>query len=305
MNDTTNWKVPKWPFLVGDGLLMVFGYFFVLHSPLPAHWGIITAGCVVIGAILGVIPFILDYLAMGKLIEVNALGAVAEKIENLEKLAAQISAATNQWAVVEESIRGQADKTTLAAKAIADRMTTEVIEFSDFMKQMNDSEKTALKLEVEKLRRGELEWLQVLVNILDHVFALHTAAVRSGDAKFAAPITNFQNACRDTARRLGLTPFVAEPNEPFNAERHQIAGGQEKPPAGAVVAETIGCGYTFQGKPLRPALVRLRDASTPPKPQAEKPAPAATPAPAKKTAEKPAASAPAKAEGEFSLEPPD
>jgi len=52
---------------------------------------------------------------------------------------------------------------------------------------MNDSEKTTLRLEVEKLRRGELEWLQALVHILDHVFALHTAAMHSGDVKFAAP----------------------------------------------------------------------------------------------------------------------
>jgi molecular chaperone GrpE (heat shock protein) len=305
MNDTTNWKVPKWPFWLGDGLLLAFGYLLVNHSPLPGHWAIIATGCVVLGAALGVIPYILDYRAMGKALEVNALGAVAERIENLEKLATQISSATNQWTAVEESIRGQADKTTLAAKAIADRMTSEVIQFSDFMKQMNDSEKSTLKLEVEKMRRGETEWLQVLVNILDHVFVLHAGAVRSGDAKVAAPITNFQNACRDTARRLGLTPFVAEPNEPFNAERHQVAGSKETPPAGAVVADTIAPGYTFQGQPLRPALVRLRDANAPAKPQTEKPAPAPMPAPAKKPAEKPAAPASGKAEDEFSLESPE
>jgi molecular chaperone GrpE (heat shock protein) len=144
------------------------------------------------------------------------------------------------------------------------------------MKKMNDSEKATLRLEVEKLRRGELDWLQVLVNILDHVFALHAGAVRSGDAKFAAPITNFQNACRDTARRLGLTPFAAEPGEPFDAERHQVPGSKEAPPAGAVVAETIGSGYTFQGRLLRPALVRLRDGNAPVETQHEKPAPTAS-----------------------------
>ena len=190
-----------------------------------------------------------------------------------------------------KSVQGQAEKTTVAAKAIADRMTNEVIEFSDFMKKMNDSEKATLKLEVEKLRRGEVEWLQVLVHILDHVFALHTAAVRSGDAKFTEPITNFQNACRDTARRVGLAPFVAEPAEPFNAERHQVAGWQgQPPPAGAVVAETIGAGYTFQGKLLRPALVRLRDANAPAQSSAENPRRRQ-----RTTAEKPAAPAAAAA----------
>jgi molecular chaperone GrpE (heat shock protein) len=291
MNDMTEWKVPKWPFLLGDALLMIFGFFFVLHSPLPIrHWEI-AAGCVAIGAVLGVIPFILDYRATGKALEVNALGTVTEKIENLEKLAGQITAATSQWAGVEEAVRGQAEKTTIAAKAIADRMTNEVIEFSDFMKQMNDTEKAALKLEAEKLRRGEVEWLQVLVHVLDHVFALHTAAARTGDVKFTEPITNFQNACHGIARRVGLTPFIAGPDEPFDAGRHQVVDGAEIPPAGAVVSETVGSGYTFQGRPLRPALVRLRGAAAPAKPHAEKPAPVATAVPAKSSVDKPAPAA--------------
>jgi molecular chaperone GrpE (heat shock protein) len=288
MNDAANWKVPKWIFLIGDAGLMIFGYFFVLRSPVPIHHWEIAAGCVAVGAILGVIPFILDYRAMGKVLEVNGLGAVAEKIQNLEKLAAQISSATKEWT----NAQVQAEKTSTIAKEIADRMAEEIRLFSEFMEKMNDSGKATLRLEVEKLRRGELEWLQVLVNILDHIFALHAAAVRSGDAKFAAPITTFQNACRDTARRLGLTPFAAEPNEPFDAERHQVAGSKETPPAGAVVAETMGSGYTFQGRLLRPALVRLRDGNAPAETQHENPASAGSPAPGN-------------AGGEFSLESPD
>ena len=113
------------------------------------------------------------------------------------------------------------------------------------------------------MRRSEGEWLQMLVRVLDHVFALHTGAVRTGDQRFIEPITNFQNACRDTVRRLGLTPYIAEPDELFNAERHQVAGKPETIPNGAVVTETIGAGYTFQGKMLRPAVVRLCEAKAP------------------------------------------
>jgi len=220
MNDATNWKVPKWIFLIGDVLLLALAYIIVWKSPHPiAKWEIIACfASAALGTVVGALPFILDYRAMGKALEINALGAVADKIQNLEKLAAQISSATNQWAGVQESVQGNSDKTVGATKEIADRMAEEIRLFSEFMTKMNDSEKTTLRLEVEKLRRGELEWLQVLVHILDHVFALHTAAMRSGDVKFAAPITTFQNACRDTARRLGLTPFAAEPNEPFDAE---------------------------------------------------------------------------------------
>jgi molecular chaperone GrpE (heat shock protein) len=295
MNDAANWKVPKWIFLIGDALLLALAYFIVWKSPHPiAKWEIIACfASAALGTVVGALPFILDYRAMGKLIEVNALGTVAEKIQNLEKLAAQISSATNQWAGVQESVQGNSDKTVAVTKEIADRMAEEIRLFSEFMKKMNDSEKATLRLEVEKLRRGELEWLQVLVHILDHVFALHTAAMRSGDVKFAAPITTFQNACRDTARRLGLTLFAAEPNEPFDAERHQVAGSKETPPAGAVVAETIGSGYTFQGRLLRPALVRLREPNEPAaEAQPEKPTTTGSPAPGK-------------AEDQFTLEPPD
>ena len=38
------------------------------------------------------------------------------------------------------------------------------------------------------------------------------------------------------------------------------SASRKKLPDGAVVAETVGAGYTFQGKLLRPALVRLREA---------------------------------------------
>jgi molecular chaperone GrpE (heat shock protein) len=281
MKDLTDWKVPKWPFLLGEVLLLALAFFIVWKSPHPIARGEIIAcfASAMLGTVMGALPFILDYRAMGKLIEVNALGAVAEKIENLQKLAGQITAATSQWTSVQESVHGQAEKTTVAAKAVADRMINEVVEFSEFMKKMNDSEKATLRLEVEKLRRGEAEWLQVLVHVLDHVFALHTAALRSGEAKFAEPIADFQNACRGIARRVGLTPFVAEPAEPFNAERHQIGDGNGTPPAGAVVSETIGPGYTFQGRLLRPAFVRLRDGNGPTQPKPAESAAAAAPAP--------------------------
>jgi molecular chaperone GrpE (heat shock protein) len=264
MNDVTKWKVPKWPFFLADALLMGFAYFFMLRGPVPVHHWEIAAGCVALGAVIGVIPFYLDYRAMGKVIEANELGSVADKFQNLEQLSAQISATTNHWATLSESVQTQSGKTAAAAKDIADKMTEEVRQFSDFMKKMNDNEKSTLRLEVEKLRRAEGEWLQMLVRILDHVFALHMGAVRTGDQRFIEPITNFQNACRDTVRRLGLTPFVAEPDEPFDTGRHQVAGKPEEIPANAIVAETVGAGYTFQGKLLRPALVRLRDANTPP-----------------------------------------
>lgn len=266
MNDAMKWKVPKWPFWVINLLLIGFAYFFVVRAPLNiGHWAFaaVCVSCVVVGAIIGFIPYYLDYKAMSKVIEVNALGAVADKIENLEQFTARISATTDQWALIQDSVGKNAEKTAVAAKQIADKIGTECRDFMDTMTKMNDSEKASLRLEVDKLRRGETEYLQMLVRILDHIFSLQAAAVRSGQPKVSDQITQFQNGCLGMVRRVGLTSFVGEPEGHFDPDRHQVADGK-KPFDGAVIAETVAAGYTFQGKMLRPALVRLREAKPAP-----------------------------------------
>ncbi|MGD0743686.1 MAG: nucleotide exchange factor GrpE [Verrucomicrobiota bacterium] len=257
MSGATNWKIPKWPFLLGDTLLLGFAFYIVWQSPRPiSQWETIAClASAAAGALLGVAPFILDYRAVLRLVEAKTLGEVTDKIQDLERLAAQISAATGEWT----NVQTQAEKTSTGAKEIADRMTEEVRQFSEFMQKMNDREKAALRLEVEKFHRGEAEWLQVLVRILDHIFALHAAAVHSKQPQVAEQITHFQNACHNVARRVGVTPFVAEPDELFDPDRHQALDAKSKPPADAAVAETVGVGYTFQGRLLRPALVRLKE----------------------------------------------
>lgn len=253
-------KVPKWPFVLGQVLLLGFAYFIVAHSPHPISKGEVAAcfAAAFTGALVGVLPFLIDCKLIAKKIEGQALGEVAEKIQKLENVAGQVSSATNEWV----NVQTQAEKTANGAREIATRMSEEVRQFSEFMQKMNDSEKAALRLETEKSRRAEGEWLQVIVRILDHIFLLHSAAMRSGNPQLTEQITGFQNACRDAGRRIGLTPFIAEPGEPFNAERHQAVGGAQPGPGdGGIVGETVGAGYTFQGRLLRPALVKLQDAN--------------------------------------------
>jgi molecular chaperone GrpE (heat shock protein) len=125
------------------------------------------------------------------------------------------------------------------------------------MENLNQGEKANLRLEVEKLRRAEKDWLNVLVHMLDHVYALFHAAERSGQANLIGQLGQFQNACRDAARRVGLVPLVADQAEPFDDKRHKLADGKA-PPAGARVIEMLATGYTFQGQFIRPALVRTQ-----------------------------------------------
>ena len=286
MKEVSNWNVPKWPFLAaGFALLVIAG----ILACRPAHAItqleiVIATASVALGAVLGCLPFILDYRATAKLIEVNAVGAVSEKIQDLKNLTAQVSAVTDQWARVQEVTHGSAEKTTTAAREIAERMAVEIREFNDFQVKLNDTEKGALRLEVEKLRRAEGEWLQVVARILDHIFALNAAAARSGQPELAAQVGHFQNACRDAARRVGLVPFEAATDEAFDAARHRVHG-VETPLAAGVVAETLAPGLSFQSRLIRPALVRLV-ADNPP---TSAPVPEAAPESAPEKTEPPAA----------------
>jgi molecular chaperone GrpE (heat shock protein) len=284
MKDFSGWKAPKWPFLVFGAALFVVAAILAIR---PAHAItqmeiMLATASVALGAVLGCLPFVLDYLAAAKLVEMNALGTVAEQLAGLKGFTAQISDATDRWARVQDTTKEGAEKTAAAAREIADRMAAEIREFNEFQAKINDSEKATLRLEADKLRRSEGEWLQVVARILDHVFALNTAAARSGQPELAGQIGNFQTACRDAARRVGLALFEVDAGEKFDGQKHR-AHGVENPAADSAIAELLAPGISFQGRVLRPALVRLRDANAPepdaeagPEPQpeavAEKPA---------------------------------
>jgi molecular chaperone GrpE (heat shock protein) len=256
MRDLIPPRVPKWPFFTGDALLLGAAYFIYARSELPMNEGemALAALCVAAGALFGVVPFLVEYRVVARVAEAAGLTTVVSQLQRLDELAAEIRGATGLWQTVQE----QADKTVAAAESIAQRMTAEVKSFSEFMQRANDTEKANLRLEAEKLRRGEGDWLAVLVRVLDHVYALHQAGLRSGQPALMEQLTHFRNACLDTARRVGLAPFGAEPDEPFDAQRHQAADADGKPSEGALVSQTLATGYTFQGRFLRPALVHLR-----------------------------------------------
>jgi molecular chaperone GrpE (heat shock protein) len=249
-------KLSKWAFFLGDLLLLGVAGLVYSQSSIPlGTWQVgFIVFCVVAGASLAILPFLLEYRLLAKLAEVEALTNVVDQIKNLERVGEQIAGATARWQGVQEV----ADRVAGTSKAIAERMSAEARAFTEFMHKVNDSEKATLRLEAEKLKRAEGEWVHVLVRMLDHVYALHVGAVRSGQPNLIAQVDQFQHACRDAARRIGLAPFAANAADPFDSQRHQVLDGHEAPPAGATVAETIATGYTFQGRLLRPALVRLQ-----------------------------------------------
>ena len=256
MTDRSATKLTFWPFILVDLLFLGLAYliFSVAHRPLT-FWEIVgLIVCASLGAWSFLTPFLRRNAAELKLAESEKLANTVAQIQNLDQIAAQLSGATQHL----QEAQAQSDKTVTASKQIADRMTEESRAFSEFIQKANDTEKGHLRLEVEKLRRAEADWLQILVHILDHIFALNQAAVMSGKPALIEQIGNFQNICRDTARRIGLVCHVPDGQVAFNEKLHQVLESEPKPENGARLTQAIATGYSYQGRVIRRALVKVQ-----------------------------------------------
>jgi molecular chaperone GrpE (heat shock protein) len=264
MSDRAVPKLAKWPFFLSDLLLLSWAAWIVFQNHGALVWWhyLLSLGAVVFGGILCVSPFLREYRAAVNLSEADGLATTVAQIQDLDLIKTQISGATSQWQTVQE----HSVKTVHAAKEIADRMKAETQEFLAFLEKAHDNERSHLRLEVEKLRRTEGEWLQVTVRILDHIYALNLAASRSGQLALISQLAQFQHACRDVTRRVGLVPFVVARGDAFDPKAHLLADAKESIPHNAEILETLATGYSFQGQIIRKALVSLR-----PEPQPELP----------------------------------
>jgi len=174
----------------------------------------------------------------------------------LKKVAAQVSAATDQWARSRKRPEVTRKKTVAAAGEIAERMTTEIRDFNDFQLKLNDTEKGALRLEVEKVAsqlkaNGCRWWPASLITF----FALHTAASRAGQPELAEQIGSFRMPAATPPDASGSRCSMLCRRKNLMRKKHR-AHGVENPPADAIVAETLAPRPDVQSRLIRPALVR-------------------------------------------------
>lgn len=256
MSQTSAPRLSKLPFIIGDLLLVAGAAWVALYGGGLGPWQYgVMIGALAVGAWLAVWPFVLEFRAATQLAETAELTSVTEKIRDLDKVSTSLAKATSEWLHLQQ----MTTQTVTSAEHIAEQMTTEARNFGEILSRSNDVEKNHLRLEVEKLRRAEGDWLGVTVRILDHIHALHGAAVRSGQRNVIEQLAHFQNACRDTARRIGLTSLLPEPGVPFDAAAHQLIDGS-KPSEGAVISHIVAPGFTFQGQLIRLPAVALQEA---------------------------------------------
>lgn len=265
MNDSSAPRISKLPFIIGDLLLLATAGYVAVFGTFLGQWQYIAiVSAVAFGAWLMAWPFVLEFRAAAKLSETSALDSITGKIKDLDKVAASIARASAEWQQLQQS----ATQTVTAAEHIAEQMTAEARSFGEVLSRLNETEKNHLRLEVDKLRRAEGDWLGIVVRVLDHVHALHQAGLRSGQKNVVEQLTRFQQACCETARRIGIVPIVPERGAAFDEKAHQLHEGG-KPENGAEVGDVLAPGYSFQGQVIRLPVVAI--ASTQKEPEAVDP----------------------------------
>jgi len=249
--------VPRWPFLFCDALFFGLAVWLGLQIKPPIEpW---QAGCifaaVALGACFAAAPFYWEYRAEAKAIEVAQLTSVAKEVNKMEDVAKQITECTGHWTQAQDA----SGQSIVAAKEIATQIAVDAKSFTASMAELNSSKLKSLELEVEKLKRAEQDWGNIVVAQLDLIYRLRESAILSGKEQFIETMTSFQAQCRDIARRVGLTAYDAEAGETFDPEKHQLADVDAKPDKNAKVATTKLPGFKLQGRLVRKAVVALRD----------------------------------------------
>lgn len=250
-------RAAKWPFVLGDALLLgTSGWVaWALHEGrLP--WGTATAALVVGGVAAGAwvlaTPFLRDHDAETRWSEQANLADTLQQVRWVEAAAAGIAASTGHIQSAQQSL----DRSRAVSEEVATRLGEERRALAELQSRTLDQERQTMRIELEKLHRGEEETIRVLCHLLDHNYAVYQAGQRSGQPALAQQLGQYRAACLDAVRRLGLAAHEARPGEAFDPSRHEPAEGQQAGP-GAVVTGTMACGYTFRGMGIRPIIVAV------------------------------------------------
>ncbi len=257
MSEPSSPSVVKWPFLLADFCVLVVAAVlaWLAHTrELPWSLGLaaVIAASVAAGAWILVTPFLRDQDARLKLREQAGLADTVTQIRQVERVVSSVVAASTQIASSQVGLT----QANAAAQSLVGVMHEERQAFMEFIQRRDDQERQTMRLELDKLRRGEEETLKVICHLLDHNYAVFLAGQRSGQPAVAQQLAAYRAACLDSVRRLGIVAHEATVGEGFNPDFHQTWDGQP-PAAGSRISGTLACGYTIRSLPVRPIIVAV------------------------------------------------
>ena len=208
MNLPSSPRPPKWPYLLGDIVLLALACIVGLtaESPLSATALSVIFGCVALGCVLGVLPYILDFSGEQR-------AAAAEFQQRLEAQNAKLLHSIEALAATGAQLKAAqeaAAKAVHTAESLPYKLQEKIAEFTTQLQQHDDEEKAAMAKELETLRDTEGQRLTALVGTIQT--ATKEFAALEKDARTATEAARHEvaEAAPALAAALGAATTRAE-----------------------------------------------------------------------------------------------
>lgn len=281
-------RIPKAVFLWVDVflLLVAIGIAAVGDSDKPFVFGAIV-GCLVLAALVVLVPFLLDYAADSADAAREDEAKVAAQIARLESAAEALTRAAAQVQAVESAVH----KAAKDAENLPYRMQEKLAEFNEALAEKEDEQRGALEQELAELRAAHSEQLKAAAARIKETVAELSALQKNAQAQLAAAdaaAARLAAAGTEAAARFeGSVQSALARLDDRLAELAKSAAAIDRPARRARASEA---------EPVAPAAVAsviVTESAPTPEPAAPEPVPAA-PEPATAAAtEPPAADRPA------------
>jgi hypothetical protein len=233
-------RLPKWIFLVIDLGLLLTAFIIVFfndknpYAPLPFVSAVV---CVGLAAIIGLIPFLIDYAADSAEYVQTERTKVADHVQRLNAASESLARAAAQIKAVEEAVH----KTAHAAENLPYRMQEKLAEFNQQLATSEDEEKERLNEELATLRQSESERLAAVADKIHkatgELAALETATRKSLAAAQDAAVGKFESRLNAAVAALDAKLAAVAISVPARAA--EPVEERKPEPAAAPVVESV------------------------------------------------------------------
>jgi regulator of replication initiation timing len=204
-----------WPFLIGDAALLATACLISsqTRAPLTGLPLVAIAGCVALGAVLAVIPFLINHTRRQEL-------ALAERQREIAALAQITTTSAEQISIAASGLHSIAESTARSLK-LGEQLPHKIQEkINDFKTQLNEvvvTENEALAQEINTLRSNETERLETALSgvrktatdlaMIETVNRKHLSDLNESLTRF---IISAEKAASDAAKTIEAARGAAE-----------------------------------------------------------------------------------------------
>jgi hypothetical protein len=164
------------------------------YAPLPFVSAVL---CVVLAAIIGLVPFLIDYAADSAEYVQSERGRVTDQVQRLHAATESLARAAAQIKAVEEAVH----KTAHAAENLPYRMQEKLAEFNEALAEKETEERDALERELDELRAANTANLKAVADKI----AKSTAEWATLESATRKQLTSVQDASAKLHDQLQAT----------------------------------------------------------------------------------------------------